>query len=112
MKNKAIKILQYLLLALFVSYYCESTLFIHTHNFNWGKVTHSHPYLPNSSHSHSEAQCLTIASLNNITFTVIAIAAIMVTVRVITLQYVPCIHSVIRYTLRNCSLRAPPVSIC
>ena len=29
-----------------MSYYFSTTLFYHTHHFQWGTVTHSHPYIP------------------------------------------------------------------
>ncbi|MFQ9504756.1 MAG: hypothetical protein ACLR1G_13305 [Alistipes indistinctus] len=48
-EKKVLKIAKLLLVVLFVSYYCESSLFYHTHYFSWGVVTHSHPYLPAGS---------------------------------------------------------------
>ena len=59
-------------MVLFVSYYCESSLFYHTHYFSWGVVTHSHPYLPAGSgtpgHNHTPVQCDTIAQLSMLLF--------------------------------------------
>lgn len=54
------------LLALFALYYCGSTLFVHSHHTWHGLETHSHPYLPNSSHSHSDVQFSLISMLNTI----------------------------------------------
>ena len=50
--GKTKKILSLLLLWLFISYYANTTFFIHTHIFAWGEVTHSHPYT-SGTHSHS-----------------------------------------------------------
>ena len=72
MKKKVLKIAKLLLVVLFVSYYCESSLFYHTHYFSWGVVTHSHPYLPAGSgtpgHNHTPVQCDTIAQLSMLLF--------------------------------------------
>lgn len=106
------QILKYLLVALFVSYYCESTFFLHTHNFDWGTVTHSHPYMPTGSHSHTSAQCQTIESLANLLFTLVATAFIVATIRVIVLSATPDLRRITRRLVRNYSLRAPPVSVC
>ena len=51
---------------IFTNYYCGTTLFIHTHFFAWGAVTHSHPYLPSNHHSHSDAEYQALALLDNI----------------------------------------------
>lgn len=72
MREKVLKIAKLLLVVLFVSYYCESSLFYHTHYFSWGVVTHSHPYLPagsgTSGHTHTPVQCDTIAQLSMLLF--------------------------------------------
>ncbi len=42
-----------------------NTVFVHTHFLSDGSaVSHSHPYLPSSHHSHSEASLLSIAQYN------------------------------------------------
>lgn len=54
---------------IFVGYYASSTFFVHTHHFDWGTVTHSHPYLPaNAGHMHSAESCETIKNLSNAIF--------------------------------------------
>ncbi|MEG1612154.1 MAG: hypothetical protein RRZ83_04080 [Alistipes sp.] len=111
MKRKLLKILNCAFIALFVCYYAESTLFIHSHTFAWGTVTHSHPYLPSSSHSHTAGECQTIHSLNNLLFTLITAVTLSVTVVVCYLLYNPHVQSVARHIVENCSLRAPPRSI-
>lgn len=54
-----------LLLALFMAYSCCNTLFVHSHYCQDGWVTHSHPYLPGSHHSHSVAALEAIGVLQN-----------------------------------------------
>ncbi|MEG1463788.1 MAG: hypothetical protein RSC11_02650 [Mucinivorans sp.] len=112
MRKRAFNILKYLLVALFVSYYAESTLFFHTHTFSWGTVTHSHPYMPSAAHSHTTTECQTIQLLTNLVFTSTGTIFVAVTFRVITLLYRPRLHSWARYLLENTSLRGPPLSIC
>ncbi|MBD5276264.1 MAG: hypothetical protein HDS30_01190 [Bacteroides sp.] len=55
-----------LLLVLFALYYAGSTLFVHSHRTWHGIETHSHPYLPNSTHNHSDAEFSLISMLNTI----------------------------------------------
>ena len=57
-----------LLILLFAAYYCGSTLFVHSHLIGFGDkiVTHSHPYLPNSNHTHTDYEFNAIACLNDI----------------------------------------------
>ncbi|MEG1644675.1 MAG: hypothetical protein RR279_02405 [Alistipes sp.] len=109
MRSKSLKILNCLLIALFVSYYAESTLFIHSHTFEWGTVTHSHPYLPGGGHSHTAGACQTIHSLNTILFTLIAAFALSVPIVVCFLLHPLCLQSVAKHIVENCSLRAPPL---
>ncbi|MEG1564612.1 MAG: hypothetical protein RR365_12935 [Bacteroides sp.] len=112
MKKKLITILKYLLIALFTSYYCQSTLFLHTHTFNGETITHSHPYLPNGGHSHTGAQYQTVAFLTHFLFTVALTAAFVVAVKVLILLVDHCLHFVARHLMQTCSLRAPPSIIC
>lgn len=111
MNEKIMKILRYAVIAIFVSYYAESTLFFHSHTFEWGTVTHSHPYMPGSAHSHSSSECETIHSLNNILFTIVAAVAVFVTVVECCTLYSRPLQSVTNHITVNCSLRAPPVSL-
>ncbi len=57
-----------LLILLFAAYYCGSTLFVHSHLIGLGDkvVTHSHPFLPNSNHTHTDYEFNAIACLNDI----------------------------------------------
>ena len=61
------KILSFLLVALFLSYYAGSTLFPHTHKYAWGTVTHSHPY-SSATHTHTANALYFINNLNNLLF--------------------------------------------
>ena len=108
MRQRAIKILQFFLLILFISYYAENTLFVHTHQFSWGKVTHSHPYLPSSSHSHSETECSTITLLNDILLLLPLAVAIVSSYRLIDTFYNSFISFVRKAELYLLSERSPP----
>ncbi|MDE7369101.1 MAG: hypothetical protein K2N08_04915, partial [Muribaculaceae bacterium] len=57
-----------LLILLFAAYYCGSTLFVHSHFIGYGDkvVTHSHPFAPNSNHTHTDYEFNAIACLNDI----------------------------------------------
>lgn len=112
MKQKTTQILKHFLVALFVSYYCESTFFIHTHYFIWGRVTHSHPYVPIGSHSHTSTECQTIESLTNLLFTTVATTLIVAVICVIAIYDPPFLQQITRSIGRSCDLRAPPVLIC
>lgn len=60
-------ILGILFVTLYLCHYTANNFFIHTHHFNWGTVTHSHPYLPaegSSEHQHSAAQLHFISNVN------------------------------------------------
>jgi hypothetical protein len=104
-----------LLLVLYVLYFTSSTLFIHTHFFNWGTVTHSHLYFPFDSdkdvpnHTHTAAQCEFInyiaSSVQMITFCMSIIAAVLVLIE----TYVVFITKhILEFSLNYLFLRAPP----
>lgn len=103
------KIFRILIVALFLSYYGGVSLFSHTHSYQWGDVTHSHPYLPSTQHSHTAAGCYLIDNLSLLQFTagdeiiVFAVAAIFV------LIFVERKERVFHFAIPQCSLRAPPV---
>ena len=53
------------LLAVFIFFFCANTLFSHTHVTECGAfVVHSHPFVPNSSHTHSGNALLLISQFN------------------------------------------------
>lgn len=101
-----------LLLLIFAAFACGNTLCVHSHvNADGGVVTHSHPYLPSSGHSHSAAQLLTLAAVNAIGFeSADGVAGIMApqqlctTVHAVAAPAAKCAAG-----LDTRSLRAPPV---
>lgn len=112
MKEKRTRqLFNYLLLALYICYYSESNFFFHTHTFEWGTVTHSHPYIPSGGHTHSQTQCLAIASLTNLLVTFTAAFVVAVFFKVIRILDVADIFPVARYIRFYCPLRGPPVSV-
>lgn len=64
MTNRRHKYVAWLLVLLFAVFYGESTLFVHTHSYEWGTVTHSHPFMPSSSHQHTQNECQAIDMLS------------------------------------------------
>lgn len=94
-----------------MSYYCESTLFLHTHNFTWGTVTHSHPYMPTGPHTHTSSECQTIQFLTNLLFTFSGTTFIAFIFRATPIFQAPRLHALAKYILENCSLRAPPAIV-
>lgn len=59
------KILGVLTLTLFLAYYSGAIFFPHTHQSASGKITHSHPYIPSSHHSHSSGSLHVIDHLSH-----------------------------------------------
>lgn len=54
------------LLVVFATLFCGNTFFVHHHaDLNGHSVTHSHPWMPGTSHSHSQQQTTSIAELND-----------------------------------------------
>lgn len=109
MKRHLVSILRIAVAALFLSYYSGSMLFTHTHSFEWGHVTHSHPYMPGAGHSHTAAGCQLIEHLGHMLFiasaTMILAVAVQATYR-IAAETAPRLAPVQRYTR---PARAPPV---
>lgn len=107
MKFKRVAI-HILAVVLFLSYYGGSTLFNHTHHYDWGDVTHSHPYAPSSSHTHSTASLFTISVLTTLLFIVGAAFALQ-GLFAFSHRFVEIAVKHIAYSHgRYCSLRAPP----
>jgi Sec-independent protein secretion pathway component TatC len=61
------KTLLTVLLALYVGYYGSTVFFVHTHQFEWGMVTHAHPYT-SRAHAHNINALLLIDSLQKLLF--------------------------------------------
>lgn len=68
MKERTRRIAAALLLVAFAAFVGGNTLCVHTHSGPYGAVTHSHPYLPSSHHSHTSAQFETIGLINSLSF--------------------------------------------
>lgn len=68
MSEKVRKIAVSILLAVFALFVSADTLCLHTHVTDGGIVTHSHPYLPSSHHTHTSAQFAGIALVNALLF--------------------------------------------
>lgn len=63
-KKIAIEIGRYSLILFFLYYYIGITAFVHTHRIANYTITHSHPFLPSSQHSHTTAEYETLSFLN------------------------------------------------
>lgn len=90
-------------------------MFMHTHYFSWGTVTHSHPYLPSSNgHTHTPVECQTIAVLSNFVMTAsTGIGMVLTVLFVLTaVLLVPPVLSLARHIQCNRTLRAPPAIVC
>lgn len=95
---------------LFLGYYGSTTLFSHTHYAEGKLVTHSHPYLPTSHHTHSAASCQLIHLISNQLFTTFAISvALWCGVFTFYVQVLSSEHISLIYRYRLATLRAPPV---
>lgn len=108
MQEKLKALLRIALVALFLSYYAGVTLFSHTHTYSWGKVTHSHPYIPSGHHSHTTAGLQMIDNLSQlhiIASTTVALCAFM---KLLT-TLASSLHGLVVQRLISYSLlRAPP----
>ena len=110
MKQKAKNTLGALLLVLFVGYYGNINFFTHAHNYDWGKVVHSHLHLPSIPHSHTSDSLVFIAHLSFMKFLIIGIELFIAAFTILTCSYFVFYKSVL--TEEKClhiRLRAPPV---
>ena len=77
------------LLVVFATLFCGSTLFVHHHaDLNGHSVTHSHPWLPGSTHSHTQQQNVTIDEINNALLTMELARTVMVDAPVMTYVHI------------------------
>ena len=103
------KVLSVVLLALFVSYYGSTHVFVHTHQFAWGIVTHAHPYT-SGAHTHSANALLLIDNLDRLLFVSGATAFYLALLNVVRAFNFNCISKYTVGFLGGCHpLRAPPV---
>jgi len=68
LRRRAIRIVNYLLLVMYLGYFAGTTIFIHSHLFQNRIIVHSHPYT-NSQHGHSESELLVLDQLQDRTST-------------------------------------------
>lgn len=96
------------MLAAYLCWMLSSVCFVHTHDFAWGRITHSHPY-SDSHHTHSQSACSLIDYLDGAVAEsaadVVAVAADFVVSGVICPADVAVADSFAGVR----SLRAPPV---
>ena len=64
MKEKFRHICAVLLTGVFVYFMLANTVFTHIHTDGTNSYSHSHPYLPNSNHSHNAGAASLIANFN------------------------------------------------
>ena len=108
MNNRIVKILKLWLITLFVSYYCESTLFYHTHVFEWGIISHSHLVWPNVQYNHTSGECQTIAQLTYILLITSALTVFLFFTELIKRLTEKSTLCKIQLIVCHNSLRAPP----
>lgn len=95
---------------LFICYYVGNTAFIHTHTFQHYTITHSHPFIPGSHHTHhSGEEAETIALFN--AFIALAVPVMAVVFQLAFLCFVLPVYlvSVSYRKIFSHLLRAPPV---
>lgn len=109
MKEKVVAILRVALVALFLSYYGSVTLFPHTHLVDGGVITHSHPYAPSSSHTHTQATLQLIAHLGWLIFVVTALAPFLWVVESLHRYFYGQPERFCSVNSRYSRLRAPPL---
>ena len=116
MKRTLVKTGTWILVVLFLSYYVSATMFYHTHYFNWGTVTHSHPYFPfdkdSANHTHTPAQCQVISFLTNLLL-IFSIISVFICKTVIVQKIYLRVRSFTScFNIIFSPLRAPPLFIC
>lgn len=101
------------LLLIFAMFFCGNTLFVHVHSYdNGNRVVHSHPYMPGSSHSHSDSGLLGLAQMN------VALGSIVLACRTrlpeVPVRCIRTFHKICTAIFTRHALliknRAPPVS--
>jgi len=113
--TKTKKILSFFFVALFASYYASTNFFIHSHEFAWGEVTHSHIHA-DSHHdtqngNHTE-QCITlIAQISHFQYIDFSSDCVIKPLQFSLHEnkFTETTHWVTSIYLENLSLRAPPI---
>lgn len=109
--KKIIYITKYFLPIIFIVFYLETTMFMHSHVIDSQVIFHSHPYSSSQGqHTHSSADLLTIAQMGIVasfaTFTFAAVSAAMI-LKAVLVIIKKCYYSFTIITLPQ--LRGPPV---
>lgn len=107
MKQRLLNISKILLVVLFVSYYGGTTLFLHTHQSQFGQVTHSHPF--KNTHQHTYTEYETIHQLSNIILVVFSLFALFHAALLIQTLYLIKRGITPQFVYSSNPLRAPPV---
>lgn len=90
-------------------YYVGNTAFIHTHTFQNYTITHSHPFIPGSHHSHSSGEEVeTIAMFNAIIALATPLIAVLVQLALLRVIFLLCRIIVHSRKVFSHLLRAPP----
>lgn len=101
--------LRVVLVSLFLGYYGSVTLFPHTHIVDGGVVTHSHPYVPSSSHTHTQAALQLISHLGWLVFLVASFTLFLFITQSSHRYFYGHIQRCRFVRSGYCQLRAPPV---
>lgn len=91
--GKLRNILGVLFVTLYLCHYVSNNFFIHTHYFKWGKVTHSHPFIPvegNPEHNHSAAQLNFISAANQQNYLSFDLAAVPALFLILLFSFTIC----------------------
>jgi hypothetical protein len=105
------QIIGVLTLTLFLGYYSGAVFFPHTHHYTSGNITHSHPYIPSSTHSHSSGSLHVIDHLSHAIVAIIPFLAFGIISPAKIFRYVVFVASLpVNYIHTNLT-RGPP-SVC
>lgn len=78
MKQSLTKFFGSLLLVMFVNFMFSNTIFMHVHkDVNGNPITHSHPYIPNSGHTHTGNTINLLSGMNMSALTAVSSASPM-----------------------------------
>lgn len=110
--KKIIHITKYLLPLIFIVFYFETTMFMHSHVIDNEVVFHSHPYSPSQGqHTHNSAEMMTFAQMSIMAsgtiFIFTALSTVMVS-RAATIISKASFNSLKGAILPQ--LRAPPIA--
>ncbi|MEG0011450.1 MAG: hypothetical protein RR061_06450 [Muribaculaceae bacterium] len=110
MQTKKNRIIALFFTLLFVTYYGNISLFQHTHIVNNVPITHSHPYSPESHHSHSASSLIAFSLLSNLIVT-----SVILGIALSAFRYLILIIKIVNdrvcniFKTRRLSTRAPPI---